>query len=131
MPALVGVILGGARSLDSRLRAQDTFMKDLCATDLDPARDEALCGCVFQVEFPALDCQDRFRPWLVTEAARACTVPERRAASLSFCSCIEVLATPRPAGAAGPGPEAVDRCTALPDAPALRELHPLPDAMPG
>ena len=40
IPALVNAVLGGARDLDGRLRAEDAYMQALCTTALDPERDE-------------------------------------------------------------------------------------------
>lgn len=128
IPTFVGAILGGARSLDAKLREQDALMQAVCAEPSLP-RDEALCGCVYAVEVPSLDCQDRFRPWLVARAEERCEEAAFRAEATSFCVCAKTLAEDLAASEDDPGAraerlQAVPRCLALPDAPTLASFQP-------
>ena len=93
IPALVHAVIGGARDFDSRLREQDRYMQELCmGPAMDPARDEALCGCVLAVEYPSLDCQHRFQAWLVTQQSVRCGDAGTHESNLAFCTCVGVLA---------------------------------------
>lgn len=119
IPALVDAVLGGARDLDGRLRAEDAYMRALCTEALDPDRDETLCGCALGTEYPSLDCQLPFRQWTLARQHESCSVPATFEAAKSFCSCVDVVATKVEAAA----PEARDteaaayeNCRALPDA---------------
>lgn len=119
IPALVDSILGGARDLDSRLRAEDGYMQSLCSEALDEQRDGGLCGCVLGTEYPSLDCQLPFRAWTLARQVEACGDATAREASKSFCACVDVIAQK----AASATPEDRDgeianyeNCRALPDA---------------
>ncbi len=130
IPAFVGAILGGARNLDAHLREQDALMEAVCAEPSLP-RDEALCACVIAVEVPSLDCQDRFRPWLVARAQDWCQNPALSAQATSFCACAETVGQDLAAATADKSARAellraVPRCLALPDAPALASFQPAP-----
>lgn len=92
LPPLMGAILGSAEDFDERLRREDAYMQAVCGEIFDIKRDEALCGCVWAVEFPALDCQHRFRRWRLERAHETCTDESARTTSLSYCSCIDVVA---------------------------------------
>lgn len=119
IPALVNAVLGGARDLDGRLRAEDAYMQALCTTALDPERDEQLCGCVLGTEYPSLDCQLPFRQWTLARQRESCSDAGTFEAAKSFCTCVDVVggkvdaATPetRDTEAA-----AYENCMALPDA---------------
>ncbi len=129
IPAFVGAVLGGANNLDDALREQEAYMQQLCDRPQLP-RDEDLCGCVFSVEFPALDCQDKFRPWLVERAAERCDDDALAASARSFCVCAEVIAedltsatNEEDAEAARKAGQGMDRCFALPDALSLEAIY--------
>jgi len=92
LPPLMGAVLGGAEDFDERLRREDAYMQAVCGEIFDIRRDEALCGCVWVAEFPALDCQHRFRRWRLERAHETCTDESARAQSLSYCSCVDVVA---------------------------------------
>lgn len=119
IPALVHSVMGGARDFDSRLREQDRYMQELCATAMELPRDEELCACALAVEYPSLDCQDRFQAWLVARQAETCADQATHRASLSFCTCVEILAQAASDASDtqsdGSG-EGYARCAALPDA---------------
>lgn len=121
IPMFVGSILGGARSLDDRLRLEDGYMTAVCTTVLDADRDQALCGCVLGTEYPSLDCQAPFLAWSVARQAEHCSVPENHEAALSFCSCVDVITEKM---AAAPDPETAER-----EAQAYRNCQELPDAV--
>lgn len=119
IPTLVGAVLGGARDLDSRLRAEDGYMQALCGEAMDLGRDEKLCSCVLGTEFPSLDCQASFRHWTLARQQESCSDAEVHKQALSFCSCVDAVATKVQAAA----PEAKDsevaayeNCMVLPDA---------------
>ncbi len=119
IPSLVNAVLGGARDLDSRLRAEDGYMQALCSEALDPSRDEQLCGCVLGTDYPSLDCQLPFRMWTLQRQHEACSDPAVLSSNKSFCTCVEVVA--QKVAAAGPQTrdhEAApyENCMALPDA---------------
>lgn len=130
IPALVNAVLGGARDLDNRLRAEDGYMKALCTEAVDLDRDEQLCGCVLGTDYPSLDCQLSFRQWTLARQGESCADPATHKASKSFCTCVDVVAEKVAAAA----PEARDteaaayeNCTALPDAlflPTIETLAP-------
>ncbi len=89
LPQLVGMVTGGAKSLDARLRATDAYLAELCSGRLDPDRDGSLCGCAMQTEYPALDCQPHFNLWAVQRATAQCE--DRRKEGVSYCACVETL----------------------------------------
>ncbi|HWB79255.1 MAG TPA: hypothetical protein VG755_30045 [Nannocystaceae bacterium] len=94
IPTMVAAILGGARDLDSRLRAEDGYMQALCGSEaMNLSRDESLCACVLGTEYPSLDCQAPFRHWTLARQGEACSDPDVHKQSLSFCSCVEAVAT--------------------------------------
>ena len=92
LPPLMGAVLGGAEDFDERLRREDAYMQGVCGEIFDIKRDEALCGCVWAAEFPALDCQHRFRRWRLERAHETCAGESARAQALSYCSCVDVIA---------------------------------------
>jgi len=92
LPPLMGAILGGAKDFDDRLRQEDAYMQGVCGDALDVTRDEALCGCVWVAEFPSLDCQHRFLRWRLERSTEACADESARRESLSYCSCVDVVA---------------------------------------
>ncbi len=92
LPPLMGAILGGAKDFDDQLREQDTYMQGVCGEAMDVKRDEALCGCVWVAEFPSLDCQHRFLRWRLDRATESCADETARKESLSYCSCVDVVA---------------------------------------
>ncbi len=92
LPPLMGAVLGGAEDFDERLRREDAYMQAVCGEIFDIKRDEALCGCVWAAEFPALDCQHRFRRWRLDRAHETCADESARAQALSYCSCVDVVA---------------------------------------
>lgn len=119
IPALVSAVLGGARDFDSRLRSEDGYMTALCAGAFDPTRDDALCGCVLGTEYPSLDCQAPFRRWTLERQAEKCSDATTYAAAISFCTCVNTVASK--AAAAAPEAQtseiaAYERCMGLPDA---------------
>lgn len=119
IPALLNAVLGGARDLDGRLRAEDAYMKAVCETALDPDRDERLCGCVLGTDYPSLDCQLPFRAWTLARQAETCADPDTLAAAKSFCTCVDAVADKvAAADAATRDTEAAayENCMALPDA---------------
>lgn len=131
VPTLVGMVLGGARDLDSRLRAEDGYMQALCSSAMDLSRDESLCECVLATEFPSLDCQASFRHWTLARQQESCSDEATHTAALSFCSCVEAVATKVDAAA----PEARDNevaayenCMQLPDALFLPTIDALASA---
>ena len=129
IPAFVGTILGGAAALDDSLRGQETYMQQVCGAPELP-RDEALCGCVFSTEFPGLDCQDRFRPWLAARAVDTCADETVASGATSFCVCAQVVREDLNAAeesndevATRQASQGMDRCLALPDALALEAIY--------
>jgi hypothetical protein len=125
IPWLVSSVLGGAQDFDSQLRAEDAYMKQLCATAMQVPRDEKLCGCVLAVEYPALDCQHDFRRWAIARQAERCADETVRKQSLSYCTCVEAMAEAVADPAAEDDPTTNwGRCGALPDAFALPEIEP-------
>lgn len=119
IPALVDAVLGGARDLDGRLRAEDGYMRALCTEALDPDRDQSLCGCALGTDYPSLDCQLPFRQWTLARQAEACSDPATFDAAKSFCSCVDVVATKvgeAAADARDSEAAAYENCRALPDA---------------
>jgi hypothetical protein len=119
IPTLVNAVLGGARDLDSRLRAEDGYMKALCSEAFDETRDGALCGCALATDYPSLDCQAPFRHWTLAQQRLSCGDDDTRAQAKSFCACVDVIAQKVDAAA----PQARDgevanyeNCTLLPDA---------------
>jgi hypothetical protein len=129
IPTFAGAILAGANNLDDTLRQQDQYMQRVCGMPELP-RDEALCACVFAVEFPALDCQDQFRPWLAARAGEQCVDPTTQRDRTSFCVCAEVVAQDMAAATAADDPasarnagQGMDRCLALPDALPLEDVY--------
>jgi len=128
IPPFVDAIMGGARDLDDRLRAEDGYMKALCADAYEAGRDEALCGCVLGTEYPSLDCQFAFKHWTVERQGEYCSDPGNHQRALSFCSCVEAVAGKVAAAA----PEqrdtevvAYERCMQLPDAAFLPTIDAL------
>jgi hypothetical protein len=128
IPALVDAVLGGARDLDGRLRAEDAYMRALCTEAVDPARDQGLCGCALGTDYPSLDCQLQFRQWTLARQAEACSEPTTFEAAKSFCSCVDVVARKVEAAAADARDSeaaAYENCRALPDAlflPTIEQL---------
>jgi len=130
IPWLVGAILGGARDLDSRLRAEDGYMKALCNEAFEPMRDDTICGCVLGTEVPSLDCQLAFRMWTLERQRETCSDAATHEAAKSFCTCVDTVADKVDTAA----PEARDaeaaayeNCMALPDAlylPTIEMLTP-------
>jgi len=130
IPWLVGTILGGARDLDSRLRAEDGYMKALCNEAFEPMRDDTICGCVLGTEVPSLDCQLPFRMWTLERQRETCSDAATHEAAKSFCTCVDTVADKVDTAA----PEARDaeaaayeNCMALPDAlylPTIEMLTP-------
>ncbi len=121
IPTFVGVILGGAKDLDARLRATDGYMKELCAGQIDMDRDEGLCGCVIGVEFPSLDCRPHFNAWAADVQAVPCGDEDTRKASLSYCTCVDAIGDKMAAAgddvaAVRSAANAYENCEALPDA---------------
>ena len=132
IPTFVGTILGGARDLDARLRATDRYMNELCSGQIDVERDEGLCGCVWGVEFPSLDCRPHFNAWATELQQTRCDEGDTRKSSLSYCTCVDALADKM--DAAGDdvaerrsAANAYENCEALDDAlelPPAAELAP-------
>jgi hypothetical protein len=121
VPSFVGAVLGGAQSLDERLRLEDGYMTALCSSAMDVERDETLCECVLAVEFPALDCQAPFLAWSVDRQLEHCADPTAHEASLAFCSCVEQVAQNVA--------EASDEAESERHAQAYRRCQDLPDAV--
>lgn len=133
IPALLNAVLGGARDLDGRLRAEDGYMKGVCTEALDPDRDEQLCGCVLGTEYPSLDCQLPFRRWTLARQGETCADPQTHEAAKSFCT--SVAAVPQKVAAAVPeardgAAAAYENCMALPDALYLPTLDVLSSSAP-
>jgi hypothetical protein len=130
IPTLVDAVMGGARDHDSRLRAEDAYMKALCGGEgFDVDRDSTLCGCVLGTDYPSLDCQFSFKHWTVERQGEYCSVPEQHERSLIFCSCVEAVAA-KVAAAEEPHDRdtevvAYERCMQLPDAAFLPTLEQL------
>ena len=91
LPPLMGSILGGAESFDQRLRREDTYMQAICTEGLDVERDKELCGCVWAVEYPSLDCRHRFLRWSLDRHVTSCGDEATRKQALSFCACVDVI----------------------------------------
>lgn len=91
IPTFVGSIVSGARDLDDRLRANDAYVQEVCNTAYDGARDEALCGCVWAMEFPSLDCRPQVNRWSLARQREACADETLHDASLQFCTCVEAV----------------------------------------
>lgn len=91
IPAFVGTVLGGARDLDVRLRATDEYMRELCGGRIDIERDEGLCGCVWGVEFPSLDCRPHFNAWAAELQQDRCADDSLRDEALSYCTCVDAI----------------------------------------
>jgi hypothetical protein len=128
IPPFVDAIMGGARDLDDRLRAEDGYMKALCADAFESPRDDALCGCVLGTEYPSLDCQFAFKHWTLARQGEFCSDAEQRQRSLSFCSCVDAVAGK--VAAAPPEQQdtevvAYERCMQLPDAAFLPTIEAL------
>lgn len=128
IPPFVDAIMGGARDLDDRLRAEDGYMRALCSDAYDPDRDESLCACVIGTEYPSLDCQFSFKHWTVARQAEHCDDPGDRQRALSFCSCVDAVESK--VGAAAPESRdtevvAYERCMQLPDAVFLPTIEQL------
>lgn len=128
IPSLVNAVLGGARDLDGRLRAEDAYMQALCSQALDPDRDEQICGCVFGTEYPSLDCQLPFRQWTLARQRESCAYAETFEAAKSFCTCVDVVGQKVDAAAPEQSDDeaaAYERCMVLPDAlflPTIEQL---------
>ena len=90
IPMGIGAILGGASDLDERLRANDAYMRELCGVAYVEDRDQALCECVWMMEFPALDCGSRLNIWAVERQSAACEADFDT--HLSYCTCVEAVA---------------------------------------
>lgn len=123
IPGFVGAILGGASDLDERLRATDSFMRELCAGQLDQERDEDLCGCVWGVEFPSLDCRPHFNAW-AADLQRARCDEGLREDALSYCSCVDAIVDKMSAAGNDPAARrsaanAYENCEGLEDAVSL------------
>jgi len=134
LPSIVQVVLGGARDLDARLREQDAYMLELCTTATSPEPDDTLCGCVLATEYPAIDCQHLFRPWLLAQQSLRCADESTNKAAMSFCACVETVAQAADEATdedqARREAQAYDRCLALPDRLALPELVAAPSQPP-
>lgn len=87
---LPGLIMGSAVEYDARLRQEDGYMQAVCA-NMDLARDESLCECVFAVEYPSLDCRLPFMHWSLQRMVETCGDPATFEQSLAFCSCVRSL----------------------------------------
>ncbi len=130
IPSLVNAVLGGARDLDGRLRAEDGYMTAVCTTAVDPARDQSMCGCVLGTEFPSLDCQLPFRMWTLSRQRESCADPATHDAAISFCTCVDVVGDAVDAAADSERDSeaaAYENCMALPDAlylPTVEALTP-------
>lgn len=131
LPFLYGQLTGGAADFDARLRQEDAYMQALCTDALTIPRDEALCECALAIEFPSLDCRPQFMAWTLARQAERCLEPALRSQAVSFCACVEAVAT----NAAEAPDEAAERkaiqryaaCTELDDAfslPTVAELAP-------
>jgi hypothetical protein len=118
IPMAIGTILGGARDLDERLRANDAYMRELCELGYVEARDAELCNCVWAMEVPSLDCRPQFNHWAVQQQAVACADPVTRDAALTYCTCVDTVAEKVTAAAEDPqaAAAAYERCEPLPDA---------------
>ncbi|MCR9162689.1 MAG: hypothetical protein ACE37F_03030 [Nannocystaceae bacterium] len=131
IPTFVGTILSGASDLDERLRATDRYMRELCAGQIDTARDEGLCGCVWSVEFPSLDCRPHFNAWAADLQQSRCD-DGLREDSLSYCTCVDAIVDKMNAAGDEPAQRRsaannYENCEALGDAkelPAPAELAP-------
>jgi hypothetical protein len=123
IPTAIGSILGGAEQLDARLRATDAYLGTLCSERLEPGRDEDLCGCVLAMEFPSMDCRAPFNLWALDRQRETCAQPDVRATALSYCACVEAVATAVDAAAdAGDrrlAAQAYENCADLEDAAPL------------
>lgn len=132
LPSLAAMVQGGADQYDQRLRAEDAYMQALCGEAMVLPRDEELCGCVFAVEFPSLDCRGSFLAWSLQRHLLACEDPDTRRASLAFCSCVDTVQA-RVAGAPDPTlaraeAQRVGKCIELDDAFPLPEVAALAPA---
>lgn len=117
IPMAVGSILGGARDLDDRLRANDAYVRQLCDLGYVETRDAELCNCVWAMEIPSLDCRPQFNVWAVQQQTAACQDPAAREAALSYCTCVDTVADKIAAATEGPeAAAAFERCEPLPDA---------------
>ncbi|GEM_PF-1231848 len=90
LPALRMAIVGGAESLDARLRVEDAYMKGVCTEALVLERDESLCKCALAVEFPSLDCRQPFMRWSIERQHEQCSSGADETA-IAFCACVESL----------------------------------------
>jgi len=132
IPSFVGAILGGASDLDARLRATDEYMRELCAGRIDTERDGGLCGCVWSVEFPSLDCRPHFNAWAADLQHDRCLDETQRSESLSYCTCADAIVDKMNAAGEQPAERrsaanAYENCEGLTDAlelPAPGELAP-------
>ncbi len=129
IPTFVGSIVGGARDLDDRLRANDAYVQELCATGYDAARAETLCNCVWAMEFPSLDCRPQISRWSLAQQQTACSEDGIRDTSLQFCSCIDTVMQKVEAAAsddeAGGEALAYERCESLEDSLELPSVEAL------
>jgi hypothetical protein len=134
LPFAYGLIRQTVRDFDARLRLEDAYMQALCASAFDPARDAQLCGCVQQVDFPALDCRGRFLEWTLTEQATQCADGATRPEAIGFCACVDRLVELRDAAEDAAARDDVvlryDACAELEDALQLPELSDLVPAPP-
>jgi hypothetical protein len=134
LPFAYGLIRQTVRDFDARLRLEDAYMQALCASAYDPSRDEQLCGCVQQVDFPSLDCRGRFLEWTITEQQTQCADGAIRPDAVGFCACVDRLVELREAEPDAAAREAIvlryDACAELDDALQLPELADLVPAPP-
>ncbi|MEM6993949.1 MAG: hypothetical protein AAF721_25780 [Myxococcota bacterium] len=131
VPTLVQAVLGGAESIDGRLKLENQYMQAVCTEALDLGRDEAMCSCALATEHPALDCQAPFLVWSVERQLDYCSDEGPRKAALSFCSCVDAVNEAMDkAGPEGRSAEAqaYRNCQALDDAvflPTIEQLTPV------
>jgi hypothetical protein len=126
-PWLIATVLGGARDFDERARAQEAYMRGLCAGAFDLARDGDLCSCVLAVEFPALDCQPPWRRWALARQADRCADEALASAHADYCACVlEVAAAVNAAEEIdkNAAAHAFDRCDTQSKTLPLPELEP-------
>lgn len=89
LPRMRGSMMDAAADHDARARDRGGYMQEVCGEGMDLDRDELLCGCVLAVEYPGLDCMDRFREWLVDRQAERCADASVFDAAPGFCTCVQ------------------------------------------
>jgi hypothetical protein len=125
-PWLSASVLGGARDFDQRARAQDAYMKTLCATAFDLDRDGDLCACVLAVDHPALDCQLPLRRWALARQAERCGDDAVATGHPEYCECVLEVANAVHTAAdfdKNATAHGYDRCETLPNALALPDVE--------